>query len=215
MKRCPQCNFIYLDTDEVCDLDQTQLIVVDEPEGEASPDDLKEHIADQNSVPEDVVAVAPTSVSRRRAPLVAIALGVLTIAFILGVAYFATARRARHARAPEIANREVGVVKPAEIDLTPSPIESATPALEASPSPSVRTSPSPQSGTVRVTVSSEPVSTDTQPPKAGAVTIRLVNGARIDADEVWRTKDGVWYRRNGVVTLLKRNQVRAIERVQR
>jgi hypothetical protein len=38
----------------------------------------------------------------------------------------------------------------------------------------------------------------------------LSSGGKIDADEVWRTKDGVWYRRNGIVTLLKRAQVKAI-----
>jgi len=38
----------------------------------------------------------------------------------------------------------------------------------------------------------------------------LTSGGKIDADEVWRTKDGVWYRRNGMVTLLKRSQVKAI-----
>ena len=40
--------------------------------------------------------------------------------------------------------------------------------------------------------------------------IMLTSGGKIDADEVWRTKDGVWYRRNGIVTLLKRGQVKAI-----
>jgi hypothetical protein len=38
----------------------------------------------------------------------------------------------------------------------------------------------------------------------------LASGGKIEADEVWRTKDGVWYRRNGVVTLLKRGQVKNI-----
>jgi hypothetical protein len=38
----------------------------------------------------------------------------------------------------------------------------------------------------------------------------LTSGGKIDADEVWRTKDGVWYRRNGIVTLLKRAQVKNI-----
>lgn len=40
--------------------------------------------------------------------------------------------------------------------------------------------------------------------------IVLTSGGKIEADEVWRTRDGVWYRRNGMVTLLKRNQVKAI-----
>ena len=38
--------------------------------------------------------------------------------------------------------------------------------------------------------------------------IMLTSGGKIEADEVWRTKDGVWYRRNGMVTLLKRGQVK-------
>jgi hypothetical protein len=40
--------------------------------------------------------------------------------------------------------------------------------------------------------------------------ITLSSGGRIEADEVWRTKDGVWYRRNGIVTLVKRAQVKSI-----
>jgi hypothetical protein len=40
--------------------------------------------------------------------------------------------------------------------------------------------------------------------------IVLTSGGKIDADEVWRTRDGVWYRRNGMVTLLKHNQVKSI-----
>jgi hypothetical protein len=40
--------------------------------------------------------------------------------------------------------------------------------------------------------------------------ILLTSGGKIEADEAWRTKDGVWYRRNGMVTLLKRGQVKAI-----
>jgi hypothetical protein len=43
--------------------------------------------------------------------------------------------------------------------------------------------------------------------------IRLSDGGTIAADEAWRTKDGIWYRRKGVVTLLKREQVKAIEKV--
>jgi len=40
--------------------------------------------------------------------------------------------------------------------------------------------------------------------------ILLTSGGKIDADEVWRTRDGVWYRKNGIVTLLKPGRVKAI-----
>jgi hypothetical protein len=44
----------------------------------------------------------------------------------------------------------------------------------------------------------------------GKPVILLTTGGRIEADEVWRTRDGIWYRRAGIVTLLKRNKVKAI-----
>jgi hypothetical protein len=44
----------------------------------------------------------------------------------------------------------------------------------------------------------------------GKPVILLTTGAKIEADEVWRTRDGIWYRRAGMVTLLKRNKVKAI-----
>lgn len=47
----------------------------------------------------------------------------------------------------------------------------------------------------------------------GAVRIRLTNGTTLDAEEVWETKEGIWYRRRGLVTLLKRAQVKAFEKV--
>jgi hypothetical protein len=46
--------------------------------------------------------------------------------------------------------------------------------------------------------------------QGGKPVIVLVSGGKIEADEAWRTKDGVWYRRNGMVTLLKAAQVKAI-----
>jgi hypothetical protein len=44
------------------------------------------------------------------------------------------------------------------------------------------------------------------------VIIQLTNGASIKADEAWEKRDGVWYRQAGVVTFLKRSQVRSIQR---
>jgi hypothetical protein len=40
----------------------------------------------------------------------------------------------------------------------------------------------------------------------------LTNDTTVEADEVWETGEGIWYRRRGVVTLLERDQVKAIER---
>jgi hypothetical protein len=47
----------------------------------------------------------------------------------------------------------------------------------------------------------------------GSVIVRLNNGASIKADEAWEKKEGVWYRQAGMVTFLKRSNVRSIERI--
>ena len=49
-------------------------------------------------------------------------------------------------------------------------------------------------------------------PNRAPVIIRLTNGASIKADEAWEKGDGVWYRQAGVVTFLKRSEVRSIQR---
>lgn len=46
--------------------------------------------------------------------------------------------------------------------------------------------------------------------RGGKPVIVLSSGARIEADEVWRTRDGYWYRKNGIVTLLKHGQVKTV-----
>ncbi len=94
----------------------------------------------------------------------------------------------------------------------PSPSVSASPSPEPSPSPSPVASPA-QAESARVALSSSPVSTGgNQDTRRGPVTIRLTNGTSVEADEVWETREGIWYRRRGVVTLLEREQVKAIEK---
>lgn len=192
MKRCPQCSFLYLDTDEVCDLDGTPLIQVNDADVEA--------------------ATAPIPIpelrkkSGNRTGLIFTAVGGLLLSLLVVVGYFAVSRK----RAPQ-----VPIVQPAQAVATPTPyepvkVESATPTPE--PSPAERSTPSPSPRVTRAGISNNPVSTTATEQTAGPVVIRLANGGRIEADEAWRTKEGVWYRRSGVVTLLIAGRVRSIDR---
>jgi hypothetical protein len=93
------------------------------------------------------------------------------------------------------------------------PIASPSPSAEPSPSPSVMPSPAVQAEPARVALSSSPVSTGgNEKARRGQITIRLTNGTTVEADEVWETGEGIWYRRRGVVSLLERDKVKAIER---
>ena len=185
MKRCPQCFFLYPDSDQTCDFDKTPLEVVSEAEIDA--------------------ATKPAH-KRKVAPIVA------AVALMLGVVVFAI----YYAVTQHAATQAPNVVAPAA-PVQPATLPSPSPTTSPSPSPSPTPSPKPSSeasvSTSHSRATTDPVSTSGPgigKRQGGKPVIMLTSGGRIDADEVWRTRDGVWYRRNGMVTLLKPGQVKAI-----
>ena len=191
MKRCPQCLFLYPESDERCDFDKTLLEVVDDAEIEA--------------------ATRPSKSSarpRRVLPIVA-AVGLLLGVFLFAI-YYAVSRQLQNAAvAPQTSSTPVPVATPQPPTLSPSP----SPTVSPSPSPSPKATPVGSSSAAHTRSSTDPVSTSGPGMgnrQGGKPVIMLTSGGKIEADEVWRTKDGVWYRRNGMVTLLKRHQVKAI-----
>ena len=191
MKRCPQCLFLYPESDERCDFDDTPREVVDEAEIEAATGSSK-----------------PSRPKRKVLPIAAAAC--LLFGVVVFAIYYAVSQRVRRVSAAPQQH---------SVPVAPAPQPSVTlpsPSPEVSPSPSP--SPSPKSSpagvaTAHTRASSDPVSTSGPgmgQRQGGKPVIMLTSGGKIDADEVWRTRDGVWYRRNGMVTLLKRGQVKAI-----
>ena len=188
MKRCPQCLFLFPDSDSQCDFDQTPL----------------EHV-------DDATVDAATRPRKRRTLPIAAAIG-LMLGVLVFALYYGLSRQSQKASAAT--ESPVTVAPVAAPTVTPSP----SPEVSPSPSPSPSVAPSPKaSATQPVTAhtrsTSDPVSTSGPGigTRQGAKpVIMLTSGGKIEADEVWRTKDGVWYRRNGMVTLLKRGQVKTI-----
>jgi len=192
MKRCPKCDFLYLDSDEVCDLDGTALVTTEQ------------HVE------------PPKSNSQQHAPRMASrslsALGISGVA--LAIILFLVYQRATH-RPPEPGSNEslnMSAAPPPVPLIQPSPQTSPTTTPEPSVSPVAKASPTARATPSRGGLSSSPVSTTVEEGVQRGVIIRLSDGRSLPADEAWRTKDGIWYRRNGIVTLLKRNQVKAIEK---
>ncbi|HEU5459933.1 MAG TPA: hypothetical protein VFU83_05530 [Pyrinomonadaceae bacterium] len=186
MKRCPQCLFLYPDSDERCDFDKTTLEAVSEAEIDA--------------------ATSKTS-KRRVVPIVA------AVGLILGLLAFAIYYAVNQY------SRDTSATIPAPNIVAPAPVEPVVltpslPTVSPSPSPSPSVTPSPtNSSASHSRATTDPVSTSGPgigKRQGGKPVIMLTSGAKIDADEVWRTRDGVWYRRNGMVTLLKRGQVKSI-----
>ena len=207
MKRCPHCQFIYPDSDNVCDFDETTLVAATESE-----------IAAITNTPPRLaltdLAATPShrSVNRknRRALPIAAVLGLL-----LGVGGFAvyfTVHRQMNAQpilAPAETRSDSQAPSPSpspSLMVTPSPEQSVTPAPKTSPTTSEKSA-------AHATTSVGPISTTAKVSNAKTnrkPVILLASGGKIEADEVWRTQDGVWYRRNGLVTLLKKNRVKSI-----
>ena len=187
MKRCPQCLFLYPDSDSKCDFDQTPL----------------EHV-------DDSAIETPNRPAKRRALPIAAAIGLMLGILVFAVYYGVSRQQQRVSAATEPQATVESVAQP------PAATPSSSPEVSPSPSPSV--APSPRSSpdklaTAHTRSTSDPVSTSGPgigTRQGGKPVIMLTSGGKIEADEVWRTKDGVWYRRNGMVTLLKRGQVKTI-----
>ena len=178
MKRCPQCLFIYPESDQRCDFDNTPLVAVKDSEIDAATNPPR----------------------RRRNKTLLIVVAVAVMAAMASFMVYKPGSKNEQSSAPA----PVAVAESLPEAPGPSP----------SPSPSVSPSPSPKASPERVATSHtksslNPISTGTGTKQRKAV-ILLTDGGKIDADEVWRTRDGVWYRRNGLVTLLKHGRVRSI-----
>jgi|ERR1700752_1268439 len=187
MKRCPQCLFLYPDSDVKCDFDQTALEEVD-----------------------DSALESATRPKRRRALPVVAAVGLILAVLVVALYY-----RLNQSRNTSTATERSIDFQPTPAPSVAAPSPSPSAALQPSPSPSPTASPkaSPSISTAHTRATSDPVSTSGPgigTRQGGKPVIMLTSGGKIDADEVWRTKDGVWYRRNGIVTLLKRGQVKNI-----
>lgn len=209
MKRCPQCLFIYPESDSRCDFDNTPLVEVDEAEIEAatsqSPSRTKTSKRSPKSRKGRGKIVALTSV-------LVLALGL--IAFF--VYYRATHRAARKTQLASVTNAPAEppapIAQPAA-SVAPSSAETASPSPLPSPSPLGKQPATQRIATAHSSATVAPVSTSGPgmgKKLGGKPVILLTSGGKIDADEVWRTRDGVWYRRDGIVTLLKHGRVKAI-----
>jgi len=195
MKRCPECLFLYPDADEKCDFDQTALEVVDD-----------------SALP-SVIPAPKTTPKKSRALYVVAVVGLILGVFIVALYLGLSPRSQEASAAPENSTDVQPVTTPSPVAISPSPVAPSSSGPSPSPSPSASPKASPSISTAHTRATSDPVSTSGPgigTRQGGKPVIMLTSGGKIDADEVWRTKDGVWYRRNGIVTLLKRGQVKNI-----
>ncbi len=209
MKRCPQCHSSFPDTDQFCELDGTTLV--------AEYSDINLVAGDWTEQELRAVLASDARNRRRRQnwqTLALVAVAAVAVGLVLFLVYPRITRKAQDSFNEPSTNMAVAQQQMPLPPLRSVPIASASPSAEPSPSPSSMSSPAVQAESARVVLSSNPVSTSgDEKIRRGQVTISLTNGTSVEADEAWETREGIWYRRRGVITLLERGQVKAIERV--
>jgi type IV secretory pathway VirB10-like protein len=227
MKRCPQCDSSYPDNEKFCELDGAQLVAdysdsdpnLLVPPGNLDPEPGVPGGAAYTGSPAEVVGAGEYQDSREARlrqnwkTLAIVAVAGVAFGMVLFVVYQRITREAPEQSSNESSNEAVTQQQMPLLPSPPAPFASASPSAEPSPSPSAIPSPAAKAEPAPVTLSSSPVSTGADgKTRRGPVTIRLTDGTSVEAEEVWETGEGIWYRRRGVVTLLERNQVKAIEK---
>lgn len=236
MKLCPQCEFIYENEQSVCDMDGKELVydpgpLAIEENFRHNPPNLEESAA---------ITVSPTASlprvqsSRRQSRNSAVAaLAALIAVVLLFIVYYARTHQARSVNANQSSNQSAIQSSDQSTQLAtaaqaPAPDSGSTPTgslaagseqlSPASPditasSPPSSLSISPAGASSRERMAVNPVSAEGSSGNGRAsVIVWLRNGASIKADEAWERREGVWYRQAGVVTFVKRSQVRSIQR---
>ena len=208
MKRCPQCASSFPDTDRFCEIDGALLIY-------AESEEISGPLIERDAQSREEVEFQRYRRTRGSEAWKIVA-GLAVASVLIGAVLFIVYQQMS-------GDDERGIDEPSNISGTqqPSRMLAAQPVAFSSPSPSPETSPSPSvtpsaaanADAGRAVLSSSPVSTGVNEQlKGGTVVIRLTNGTSVEADEVWETGEGIWYRRSGVVTLLERHHVASIVR---
>lgn len=219
MKRCPKCYSSFADTEQFCELDGTTLVADysdSNPNLSATREQWDRQVENSAVLGARGYQASPEERLRQNWKVLTIAaVAAVAAGIVLFVVYQRMSREIPGQSSEQTGSN--GVVAQEQVPLLPfrpSPPTTPSPSPEPSATPSEMPSPAVQTETARVALSSSPVSTGgDEKTKRGQVTIQLKNGTSVEADDVWETREGIWYRRRGVVTLLERDQVKAIERV--
>ena len=205
MKLCPQCDFIYEDDQAFCDMDGKELIF-----NAVAP------FADQDSV-----SAKPPELKKSRARRFAFAIAAAALLVSLLSFVYLAQRRQLRTSAASVQSTQPALSEPVAQSSPAASIANTVidASLQGEPNANAGASPV-SSPATEASASARAMEAAAKPAEAalagGAspVTLRLTNGGVIKSDDAGQTKNGVWYRQGGMVTFLKRSQVKAIERNQ-
>jgi hypothetical protein len=220
VKLCPQCAFIYEDDQRVCDMDGRNLV-------HTAPTVLEPQHTPPTRLTISLAATSESSPakssSRRSRGLVILVVVLATLLFVVVSIQIHRSRSLQAVQSPRPAPSAAldNKPQPSPADLVSSTAIAATTLSQhaeqagqspESPQESRPTNIAVMPSNTKARLASGPVTAGASTEHSRSVVLRLKNGATINADEVWKRKEGVWYRQAGMVTFLKGSRVSSIER---
>ena len=210
MKRCPQCYQPYADSERFCESDGQPLLTdigVTSPIGK---------VADT-----ETALLDPSAQKREMRMMVIIGVMVGMIVTSLGYAgysLFLANPPADEAGLPVSRVETVETQQPTRPTRTAVIEPSPAPEEEASPSPEAEAegeeSPAAESETAAARLNQGPVSTGEREQKrderSDKTIIEMDDGTRLEVDAAWQDKQGVWYRRGGLVSFVESKRIKGI-----
>jgi cytoskeletal protein RodZ len=204
MKRCPECYEAYDDAQKFCENDGHELLA--DPAYSPKPEVV-------------VVNSAPAKPVWWPAAALGVLIGIVFGAGVFVVALLVStpekseqpaASPATEVREQALPNRAVAKSAPtAEPEESPSP--DAEEEAKTEPSPATNT----ETKTASVQLNQGPISTGQkvkagENESAGQTVIEMNDGSTLDVDAAWEDKQGIWYRRSGLVSFVDSSRVKAI-----
>lgn len=201
MKQCPECNEVFDNQKAFCDMDGSELVKLTD-----SPRAISE------TKPSGATPVWVTGV-------IGGLIGII-VCVLLYIVFLAPSRETasqdhqnQNAETTTPKSNQIAVLPPSQMrpNETASPTETETPAeAEASP----EASPAAAATPVPVVVNHGPIATGDKKAAEGERTIiKMKDGSSLEADAAWEDKQGIWFRRSGVVSFLDKSKVEAITEV--
>ena len=205
MKQCPECNEVFDNQKAFCDMDGSELVKLTD-----SPRALSETNTSSGPTPVWVTGVI--------GGLIGIIVCVLLYIVFLAPSRDTALQDRQNNQNPETApsnSNQVAVAPPGQLppNESASPTESGSPA-EAEASPAASPEASAAASPTPAIVNHGPIATGGKNVAEGErAIIKMKDGSSIEADAAWEDKQGIWYRRSGVVSFLDRSRVEAITEV--
>jgi hypothetical protein len=211
MKRCPQCYEAYPDAAQFCELDGVALLV------DVATSSTPGQVVETETLAQD------SSARKREVQLMGV-VGVMVGVLITSVAYTGYALLTME---PDVEERTQPVSRVETSESRPAPAPPRTAVLEPTPAPAedspteeevateAEAAPATEADTVASRLNTGPVSTgqrgELKEERGGEKTIiQMTDGTSVEVDAAWADKQGIWYRRGGLVSFVESGRVKAI-----